>query len=48
MGDIAVTQAYLTLSEVLSHLDLLTNAGRARDVIREGRGLFEPLPGTPS
>jgi glyoxylase-like metal-dependent hydrolase (beta-lactamase superfamily II) len=25
-GDIAVTQAYLTLSEDLGHLDLLTNA----------------------
>jgi glyoxylase-like metal-dependent hydrolase (beta-lactamase superfamily II) len=47
-GNIAVTQAYLTLSEVLGHLDLLTNAGRAREVIREGRSLFEPLPATPS
>ena len=47
-GNIAVTQAYLTLSEVLGHLDLLTNAGRAREVMREGRSLFEPLPATPS
>ena len=27
-GDIAVTQAYLTLSEVVGHVDLLVNAGR--------------------
>jgi hypothetical protein len=47
-GNIAVTQAYLTLSEVLGHLDLLTNAGRAREVMREGRSLFEPLRATPS
>jgi glyoxylase-like metal-dependent hydrolase (beta-lactamase superfamily II) len=47
-GNIAVTQAYLTLSEVLGHLDLLTNAGRAREVMRQGRSLFEPLPATPS
>ena len=47
-GNIAVTQAYLTLSEVLGHLDLLTNAGRAREVMREGRSLFEPLPANPS
>jgi glyoxylase-like metal-dependent hydrolase (beta-lactamase superfamily II) len=30
-GDIAVTQAYLTLSEVLGHTDLLLNAGRVRE-----------------
>jgi glyoxylase-like metal-dependent hydrolase (beta-lactamase superfamily II) len=47
-GNIAVTQAYLTLSEVLGHLDLLTNAGRAREVIREGRSVFGPLAATPS
>jgi glyoxylase-like metal-dependent hydrolase (beta-lactamase superfamily II) len=34
-GDIAVTQAYLTLSEVLGHIDLLLNDGRARE-LREG------------
>ncbi len=27
-GDIAVTQAFLTLSEVLGHLDLLLSEGR--------------------
>ena len=31
-GNIAVTQAYLTLSEVLGHVDLLANAGRVREV----------------
>jgi glyoxylase-like metal-dependent hydrolase (beta-lactamase superfamily II) len=44
-GDIAVTQAYLTLSEVLGHLDLLVNEGRAREVDRGGRSLFEAAPG---
>ena len=41
-GDIAVTQTYLTLSEVLGHTDLLVNAGRVReeewgDVVRFAR-----------
>ena len=40
-GNIAVTQAYLTLSEVLGHVDLLTNAGRVREVDRGGTTLFE-------
>jgi glyoxylase-like metal-dependent hydrolase (beta-lactamase superfamily II) len=31
-GNIAVTQAYLTLSEVLGHTDLLVNEGRVRQV----------------
>jgi glyoxylase-like metal-dependent hydrolase (beta-lactamase superfamily II) len=35
-GNIAVTQAYLTLSEVLGHTDLLLNAGRVREEEREG------------
>ena len=30
-GNIAVTQAYLTLSEVLGHTDLLLNAERVRE-----------------
>jgi glyoxylase-like metal-dependent hydrolase (beta-lactamase superfamily II) len=42
-GDIAVTQAYLTLSEVLGHLDLLLNDGRAREVERNGRSVFEAV-----
>jgi glyoxylase-like metal-dependent hydrolase (beta-lactamase superfamily II) len=35
-GDIAVTQAYLTLSEVLGHMDLLVNEGRVREVAPDG------------
>ena len=31
-GNVAVTQAYLTLSEVLGHLDLLVRDGRAREL----------------
>lgn len=31
-GNVAVTQAYLTISEVLGHLDLLIADGRAREV----------------
>jgi glyoxylase-like metal-dependent hydrolase (beta-lactamase superfamily II) len=31
-GNVAVTQAYLTISEVLGHLDLLVQDGRAREI----------------
>lgn len=40
-GNIAVTQAYLTLSEVLGHVDLLLNAGRVRELERDGLSVFE-------
>jgi glyoxylase-like metal-dependent hydrolase (beta-lactamase superfamily II) len=40
-GDIAVTQAYLTLSEVLGHLDLLGVDGRVREHTRDGVSVFE-------
>jgi glyoxylase-like metal-dependent hydrolase (beta-lactamase superfamily II) len=40
-GDIAVTQAYLTLSEVLGHVDLLLNDGRARELARDRLTVFE-------
>jgi glyoxylase-like metal-dependent hydrolase (beta-lactamase superfamily II) len=40
-GNIAVTQAYLTLSEVLGHVDLLLNAQQAREVDRDGVSVFE-------
>jgi glyoxylase-like metal-dependent hydrolase (beta-lactamase superfamily II) len=40
-GNIAVTQAYLTLSEVLGHLDLLSNQGRVREVPIDGVSVFE-------
>jgi glyoxylase-like metal-dependent hydrolase (beta-lactamase superfamily II) len=39
-GNIAVTQAYLTLSEVLGHLDLLANDGRVQEEEREGVVVF--------
>ena len=29
-GNVAVTQAFLTLSEVIGHADLLVNEGRVR------------------
>jgi glyoxylase-like metal-dependent hydrolase (beta-lactamase superfamily II) len=40
-GNVAVTQAYLTLSEVLGHVDLLLNAEQAREVDRDGVSVFE-------
>ncbi len=35
-GNVAVTQAYLTLSEVLGHVDLLLEDGRAREEEHDG------------
>ena len=32
-GNVAVTQAFLTLSEVIGHVDLLVNAGHTREVV---------------
>jgi glyoxylase-like metal-dependent hydrolase (beta-lactamase superfamily II) len=40
-GNVAVTQAYLTLSEVLGHVDLLLNEGRVREVEEDGVARFE-------
>jgi hypothetical protein len=40
-GNIAVTQAYLTLSEVLGHIDVLKNDGRVREVERDSVSVFE-------
>jgi glyoxylase-like metal-dependent hydrolase (beta-lactamase superfamily II) len=40
-GNIAVTQAYLTLSEVLGHVDLLMNDGRVHEQERNGLSVFE-------
>jgi glyoxylase-like metal-dependent hydrolase (beta-lactamase superfamily II) len=34
-GNVAVTQAYLTLSEVLGHTDMLLNDGHVREVVDE-------------
>ena len=52
-GNVAVTQAYLTISEVLGHMDLLRRDGRVRevgdgDVIRSRRSTgagYAELPG---
>jgi len=40
-GNVAVTQAYLTLSEVLGHLDLLVEAGQALERDTDGVSRFE-------
>jgi glyoxylase-like metal-dependent hydrolase (beta-lactamase superfamily II) len=40
-GNVAVTQAYLTLSEVLGHTDLLLAEGRVREVAEDGLVRFE-------
>jgi glyoxylase-like metal-dependent hydrolase (beta-lactamase superfamily II) len=42
-GNVAVTQAYLTLSEVLGHLDLLIDEGRVRERERAGVVRFEAI-----
>ena len=42
-GNVAVTQAYLTLSEVLGHLDLLVSAGQAVEHDADGLSRFEAL-----
>ena len=42
-GNVAVTQAYLTLSEVLGHLDLLVEMGQAAERDSDGKSLFEAL-----
>lgn len=35
-GNVAVTQAFLTLSEVIGHTDILVNEGRVREVEEDG------------
>jgi glyoxylase-like metal-dependent hydrolase (beta-lactamase superfamily II) len=42
-GNVAVTQAYLTLCEVLGHVDLLLAAGRVREVEAGGVVRFEAV-----
>jgi len=42
-GKVAVTQAYLTLSEVLGHLDLLLRDGLVRELEHDGVSVFETL-----
>jgi glyoxylase-like metal-dependent hydrolase (beta-lactamase superfamily II) len=43
-GNVAVTQAYLTLSEVLGHVDLLLDDGRVSESERDGVVYFEKAP----
>ncbi|HWF35535.1 MAG TPA: MBL fold metallo-hydrolase [Solirubrobacteraceae bacterium] len=40
-GNAAVTQSYLTLSEVLGHVDMLVRDGRAREQVSDGVVRFE-------
>ena len=40
-GDVAVTQAFLTISEVLGHVDLLIDAGRVVERENGGVARFE-------
>jgi glyoxylase-like metal-dependent hydrolase (beta-lactamase superfamily II) len=42
-GNVAVTQAYLTISEVLGHLDLLVHEGQARELVKDGVARFEAV-----
>jgi len=42
-GNIAVTQAFLTLSEVIGHMDLLEDEGRVREVDDSGVIRFEAV-----
>jgi len=38
-GNVAVTQAYLTLSEVLGHIDLLLERGQVQEQEQESGGV---------
>jgi glyoxylase-like metal-dependent hydrolase (beta-lactamase superfamily II) len=40
-GNVAVTQAFLTLSEVIGHVDLLVNEGRVREIEQDGVVRYE-------
>jgi glyoxylase-like metal-dependent hydrolase (beta-lactamase superfamily II) len=42
-GNVAVTQAFLTISEVIGHLDLLINEGRVREVSDNGVIRYEAV-----
>jgi glyoxylase-like metal-dependent hydrolase (beta-lactamase superfamily II) len=44
-GDIAVTQAFLTLSEVIGHVDLLVNDGSVRELADGEAVRFEAVDG---
>jgi glyoxylase-like metal-dependent hydrolase (beta-lactamase superfamily II) len=42
-GNIAVTQAFLTLSEVIGHMDILEDEGRVREIDDGGVTRYEPI-----
>ncbi|MGH2963114.1 MAG: MBL fold metallo-hydrolase [Solirubrobacterales bacterium] len=42
-GNVAVTQAFLTLSEVIGHIDLLINDGRVRELTENGVIRYEAV-----
>lgn len=42
-GEIAINQAFLTLSEVIGHTDILINAGRVRELEDDGVVRFEAV-----
>ena len=44
-GNVAVTQAYLALSEVLGHVDLLVDRGEVAEDVRDGVVTFRPVAG---
>lgn len=46
-GNVAVTQAFLTLSEVLGHLDLLAAEGKVREREDDGVARFEAVGAAP-
>jgi glyoxylase-like metal-dependent hydrolase (beta-lactamase superfamily II) len=46
-GNVAVTQAYLTISEVLGHLDLLVHDDLARERVEDDVARFEPVTDMP-
>jgi len=47
-GNVAVTQAFLTLSEVIGHADLLVNEGRIREVDDGDVVRYEAVPTPPA
>jgi glyoxylase-like metal-dependent hydrolase (beta-lactamase superfamily II) len=44
-GNVAVTQAYLALSEVLGHVDLLVDRGEVAEDVQDGVVTFRPAAG---
>jgi hypothetical protein len=43
-GNVAVTQAYLTISEVLGHIDLLVRDGQVRELEQDEIVRFATVP----